>query len=372
MARLRIDFDLRSKLLRASGGTINLCYQCGSCTASCLISPGLPVRTIMRKAQIGVLDDGSSWKCLSCRYCEVTCPRGVRISDVIRGYRIMLYENKSVPERLVECLWKIYDYGNPLGAPRRERLVWAKGLEVFSSGEAAIYSCCMNAYDKRLQYAAKSLVEVLLKAGIKVSVLEGENCCGDIVYNTGEEYYLEELAQSNVSVLEKLKPTVILTLSPHCYNMLKNIYPRYGAKPPAPVLHYTQYIAELITSGRIKPGNLNAKVTYHDPCYLGRWSNIYEEPRTIIQHINGVKFVEMEHNRENSLCCGGGGGAFWMENIESRKVTRERLTEAKNTEAELMSTACPYCIRMFEDELKIVRYSIRVVDVVEILRESLR
>ncbi len=374
MPRLRLDFEVRSNLVKYSDGTLSLCYQCGTCTASCLLSPNLGVRSLMARAQIGVVDDSNAWKCVTCKYCEVTCPRGVKIADVVRGMRIVLYEKKIVPERLVDGLWRIYEDGNPLGSPRRERSLWTRGLK-YSQGEAEvlIYTCCMNAYDRRLQGVARSLVEVLSKANVSIAIAsEGESCCGDLVYNIGEEYYLEELASNNVSLMEKLKPSIILTLSPHCYNMFKNVYPRYNAKPPAPVVHYTVYLSELIASGRLKPGRLEANVTYHDPCYLGRFNGVYEEPRTILQHIDGVNLVEMEHNRENSLCCGGGGGAFWSENVEARGVTRVRLREALDTGASIMSTACPYCIRMFEDELKVAKYTVNIVDVLELLRESLR
>jgi len=372
VARLRLDFETRGRLLEASGGTLSLCYQCGVCTASCLISPAISVRRVVREAQIGVIRRDDAWKCLTCRYCEVTCPRGVRIADVMLGSRLILYEGKRAPERLVETLWRVYEAGNPLGAPRRDRVAWAKGLEA-RGGEVLLYACCMNAYDRRLQRVTRSLVEILSKAGVSVAYAwDGESCCGDVVYNTGEVYYLEELAQSNVASMEKLKPTLIVTLSPHCYNMLTRVYPRYGAKPPAPVVHYTVLLAELVTSGRLKPGRLEATVTYHDPCYLGRWNGVYEEPRTVLQHIDGLKLVEMEHNRSESLCCGGGGGAFWSENLEARSVTRLRLREAINTGAQTMATACPYCIRMFEDELKITKYTLNIADVVEVLASSMR
>ncbi len=373
MLRLKLDFETRDRIMRYSRGTLGLCYQCGVCTASCLIAPSVSVRRIIREAQIGVVSREDLWKCITCKYCETTCPRGVRIADVVVGGRTVLYERKIVPERLVEVLWKVYDTGNPLGSPRRERGLWARGLSVEGGGEVVLYTCCMNAYDRRLQKVTRGLVELLAKAGIKVSFAwDGESCCGDVVYNIGEEYFLEELAQSNIAVIEMLKPTLIVVTSPHAYNMLVNVYPRFKAKPPAPVVHYTQLLAELITEGRLKPGRFEATVTYHDPCYLGRWNNVYEEPRTILQHVEGLRLIEMEHSRLNSLCCGGGGGAFWFENVEARGVTRRRLNEAIATGAQIMATACPYCIRMFEDELRVLKQTLTISDVVEILVASMR
>jgi len=372
MSRLRLNFEVREKILEASGRTLSLCYQCGVCTASCLISPSISVRKVVREAQVGVVRRDDPWKCLTCRYCETMCPRGVRIADTMLGVRRMLYEGKRAPDRLVEGLWRIYEAGNPLGAPRRDRVAWARDLGA-GVGDVLLYTCCMNAYDKRLQKVVRSLIEVLSRANVRVAYAwDGEGCCGDLVYSSGEIYYLEELAQANVASMEKLKPTLIVTVSPHCYTMLTKVYPMFGAKPPAPVVHYTVFLAELVTSGKLRPGRLEATVTYHDPCYLGRWNGIYEEPRTVLQHIGGLKLVEMEHNRGRGLCCGGGGGAFWSENLEARGVTRLRLGEAINAGAQVMATACPYCTRMFEDELKVTKYVLNVMDVAEVLADSMR
>lgn len=362
----RLDFSIRGRIMEASGGTLSLCYQCGTCTASCLLSPAISVRRVVGEAQIGVIRGEDSWRCLTCRYCEEACPRGVKIADVMLGARAVLYEGRTVPGRLVDGLWRIYETGNPLGSPRRAT---SSGL----GGDVLVYSCCMNIYDRRLQRAARSLIETLSRSGVRVTyALDGGSCCGDLVYNAGDVYYLEELARGNVALMERLKPTVIVVISPHCYNMLARVYPRYGAKPPAPVVHYTKLLAELIASGRVRPGRLKATVTYHDPCYLGRWSGLYEEPREIIQHIDGIKLIEMEHNRGRSLCCGGGGGAFWSGNLEARSVTRLRLREAIATGSQVMATACPYCTRMFEDELKVARYTLSILDVAELLADSMR
>lgn len=370
---LRLDFEFRRKVAEYSGNTFYRCYQCGTCTASCLLPRTIPVRKVIRKAQLGIKDFGQEvWKCVSCKYCDNSCPRGVEIASVIRGIKAMLYEEKQAPPQLNEVLWRVYEEGNPLGESRAQRTAWLQGLPVSREpGNVLIYNCCLTAYDRRLQNTVRSLVEILSKAGVEVSVIgEDENCCGDVVYHIGEEYFLEELAQGNVEAMERLKPTVIVTVSPHTYNMLTRIYPRLGAKPPAPVMHHVQLLAELISDGRLKPGRLEATVTYHDPCYLGRWSGIYEEPRSILESIDGLRLVEMEHHGPRSLCCGGGGGAIWSENMEARSITRRRINEALQTEAPVMATACPYCIRMFEDEAKIMNANLQFRDVVEILRES--
>ncbi len=377
MTRYRLDFKTREKIASYAGPTFSRCYQCGTCTAVCLLPRTIPVRRVLRKAQLGIPEiDQQVWKCVSCKYCDTSCPRGVEIASVMRGLKAMLYEEKKAPAQLNEVLWRVYEEGNPLGEPRTQRAAWLQGIELPANpgeGGVLLYTCCLAAYDKRLQNTLRSLVEILKKAGVPVTVMrDAETCCGDVIYHIGEEYFLEELAQGNVEAMEKLKPTAIVTVSPHSYNMLKHVYPRLGAKPPAPVMHHVQLLAEFINDGRIKPGRLEATVTYHDPCYLGRWNNIYEEPRTVLESIEGLKLVEMEHTKSRSLCCGGGGGSIWSENMEARSITRRRLDEARSTEASAMATACPYCIRMFEDEAKVARVDLQFPDVVELLSRSLR
>jgi Fe-S oxidoreductase len=138
-----------------------------------------------------------------------------------------------------------------------------------------------------------------------------------------------------------------------------------------PVMHHVEYISELLAEGRINPGKVDGIVTYHDPCYLGRYNGITEEPREVLESIDGIEFVEMEHNKGYTLCCGGGGGGIWTENKEAREVTRRRLNEVLDVEAGIMATACPYCIRMFEDEAKLLNIDVSIVDVVEILSKSM-
>lgn len=371
--RLKVDFKNIERIAKVTENFPYLCYQCGTCTASCLLAPSISVRHVIRRAQIGAMPEQEQvWKCISCKYCDEECPRGVEISKVMRGLKLLLYEEKKAPEALTETLWRVYEDGNPLGSPKSERALWAKELNISGNPEVILYACCMSAYDRRLQNTLKNLVDILQKAGVSVGILgEQETCCGDVVYHTGEDYFLEELAQNNVALIEKFKPNIVLTVSPHCYNVFKNLYPKYNAKISAEVLHHVQYLSELIDEGKIKPGKLEADITYHDPCYLGRWNGVYEEPRNILQNIEGVRIVEMEHSKSRSLCCGGGGGALWMENKDARRVTKRRIREAVETESNIMATACPYCIRMFEDELKVERIDIQILDVVELLHKSI-
>jgi len=370
---LEIDFKTRDMLAEKADGEPYICYQCGTCTVSRLLNPEVPVRKVIRRIQLGAVPRYDEiWKCISCNYCGAMCPRGVDVSRILRSVRVMLYEEKRVPNDFNQLLWTVYENGNPLGSPKRERFSWASDIRFSDNPEVLLYSCCLSSYDKRLQSVLRALVKIFKSVGVKVGVLEnGESCCGDVVYHTGEDYFLEEIASNNVSAIEDMKPSLVITVSPHVYHLFKNVYPRFGAKLSMPVMHHVEYLSELFDEGRIKVGRLNETVTYHDPCYLGRYNGIYEEPRNLIEGIDGVRFIEMEHNKANTLCCGGGGGGIWTENKEARGVTRARLYEAAELNVNTMVTSCPYCIRMFEDENKILGYSFPVLDVVEFLSRSI-
>ena len=367
-----VDYKLRDDLAKRADGEPYACFQCGTCTVSCLLNQTIPVRKIIREVQLGSVPRYDElWKCISCNYCGALCPRGLDVAKVLRGIRTVLYEDKNVPNDYTEVLWRVYEEGNPLGSSRRERFSWLEEIKLSNNPDVLLYTCCLSSYDRRLQNTLKSLIDLLRLAGVDVGVMNNdESCCGDIVYYTGEDYFYEEIVNTNVEAIEKHNPSLIVTVSPHVYHNLKNVYPKYGGKLSAPVKHHVEYLSELIDSGRIKPGKLENKITYHDPCYLGRYNGITEEPRSILESIGGVELMEMEHNRNYTLCCGGGGGGIWTENKEARVVTRRRLSEVQEVNVNVMATACPYCIRMFEDEAKLLNMDIQIVDVVEVLSRS--
>jgi Fe-S oxidoreductase len=367
-----IDYSIRDMLAKKADGEPYICYQCGTCTVSCLLNPQLPVRRIIREVQIGSIPKYMEvWKCISCNYCGAMCPRGVDVSKILRGIRTVLYDEKMVPNDYTEVLWRVYEEGNPLGSSRKERFAWLGEVKVSNSPDIILYTCCLSAYDRRLHSVLKSIISMLDRAGVKVGIMEEESCCGDIVYHTGEDYFFEEIASNNASIIEKSGANLLITVSPHVYHNLVNIYPKYDAKLSIPIKHHVEFLNELIDDGKISPGKVDGVVTYHDPCYLGRYNNLTEEPRNIIESIGGLEFIEMDHNRMDTLCCGGGGGGIWTENKEARSVTRNRLREAVDVEAGVMATACPYCIRMFEDEARLLKIDLEVIDVAELLARSM-
>ena len=365
---IRVDFENRIRIAEASGGEPYKCFQCGTCTVNCLLGDVIPVRRNIRYVQLGVLPSNNGiWKCITCNFCRSQCPSDVNIAAIVRGIRYLNYEEKRSPEELNEILWRVYEEGNPLGSPRSERFSWLQTLASNPNPDVVIYTCCLAAYDKRGQQVLTKLINVLQSAGVEVGVFRDGSCCGDIVYHIGDDYFYEELVNENAEKLESMKPSVVLTVSPHVYHNLKNLYPRYNAKISVPVMHHTQYLYELLNDGKLKLGRLENKVTYHDPCYLARYNGLTEEPRGLIEAVDGVEFVEMLHNKYETLCCGGGGGGIWTENMEARRATRDRLNEVTEVDTNTLVTACPYCIRMFEDEAKVTGQDIVVYDIVDLL-----
>ena len=377
------DTSLTRKIEQIGGTTASICYQCGTCTAACPL--GVQVRKLLRDIQLGATDeaigDPNVWSCATCKLCELRCPRGVDITDLLHSLRILAFESRKAPQKLEQALWGIYEQGNPHGGNKNERGKWAEGLNVPITGNGQksskylLYAGCAASYDPRLQNVARSVVEVLQKAGVQVSVLgENENCCGDVVYQIGEEGFLEELVQKNIKTFNDSEAETVITVSPHCLNMFKNIYPHYGKMPN--VLHYTEILSEFIDHGELEVkrielvGAEGIQVTYHDPCYLGRYYGIYEEPRRILESIPGIKLTEMRDNKENALCCGGGGGQMWNENMTIRP-SHDRVIQASES-ASVLATSCPYCIQNFEDAAKTKGLALKITDVSELLNHSLK
>ena len=373
-----IEAALSERIEGMTPEALALCYQCGTCTAVCPMN--VPLRRLLRDAQLGLKDASSGstdlWHCATCRLCELACPRGVRVTDLIHALRVVGFEDRKAPPKLEEALWGVYEEGNPWGGKKAERAKWAEGLprrEPKRATKLVLYTGCAASFDPRLQRIARSVAEILDGVGADFQILgEKENCCGDVVYQVGEEGFLEELVTGNIKQFKEAGETVV-TVSPHCYNMFESVYPKYGEMVPA--VHYTQLLADMIDRGTLKPAGLSGesrKVTYHDPCYLGRFHGIYEEPRKVLESIPGIELVEMRENKGNSTCCGGGGGLMWTE-FDGERPSRMRVSQASETGATVMATSCPYCVLNFEDAVKTegVR-QLSVSDVAEILQEMLK
>jgi Fe-S oxidoreductase len=370
-------------LIKEEGGDpLKLCYQCGTCSATCPwnLVKNFIVRKIMHQGQLGLIDFESEelWMCATCKACVDRCPRGVAIIDVMRAMRraVVEFSVGGIPDGLRISMKNISATGNPLGESEDNRADWAKGLDVpqFTKGMDVLYfPCCIPAYDPSVQRVAKATANVLKKAGVNFGILgTKERCCGESVRKAGDENLFKTLAETNISNFTEAGVTKIVTTSSHCYNTFKNEYPELGGE--FKVLHSSQFIAELIDQEKITfSKEINKKVTYHDACYLGRHNGVYDEPRKVLQSIPGIELVEMTDYRENSLCCGGGGGRIWMDTKKGERFSDLRIEQAIETGAEILAAACPYCILNFEDSLRSGENEEALVikDIAELVNEAI-
>jgi len=375
-ATIDLNDEQREKFIEVTNGYLSLCFQCGTCTSTCPWSlvREFNVRKFLRRAQLGsdepLGDD--VWLCTTCSQCLVTCPKGVKVVDVAKGLRSLVVESGRIPESLRDVLMGIYRYGNPFNRSRQERFEWAEDIKLKTfakeKAEIMVHTCCASCFDPRMAKSAKHLVEILKMLDVDFASLgPEENCCGDPAFNLGEFGLFEFIAEANTELFKKYDIKKIVTTSPHSYNMFKNEYHKF--KDDLEPLHYTQFIYDFIKEGKLKPEKeINAKVTYHDPCYLGRHNNVYDEPRKILEALPGVELIEMERTRENSLCCGGGGGRIFMETPVKERFSNLRVEEALKTGADYLATACPYCIQNFEDSVKVLDVPIKVIDIAELVR----
>jgi len=369
-------------VIKESGGeTFKRCFQCGLCDVVCPWNRVITfsMRKIVREATFGLTEIESEdiWRCTTCGKCPQQCPRDVQqIESVVSLRRIAteygVFPTPVKPIRTVSA--SLIGEGNPLSEERKKRADWAEGLSVkpFTEGVEVLYfPGCYLSYDPRLIKAARATANILNSAGIDFGILGSkENCCGESIRKTGDEELFKRVARENIKTFIDHGVKKILVSSPHCYHTFKNEYPDFMVD--FEVVHISQYLFELINEGRVElTKEYGKKVTYHDPCYLGRHNGIYDEPREVLKNIPGLELVEMPDSLEDSLCCGGGGGRIWMETRKGERFSDLRIEQAIGVGAEVLVTSCPYCITNFEDS-KLNRENSEVLeikDITEIFRE---
>jgi len=376
-----------SEAIVASGAeTLYWCMQCGLCTGSCPwrlvpgnISQAFNIRKVQRLGQLGLEGFESEeviYACTTCGQCVVRCPREVKIIDNVRGMRSMLAEVGTVPGSYRPVIGSLHSQGNPWTGERQQRTQWMKDLEVPAFDEEReylLFVCCTSCYDVRSQRIARSVVELLRRGGVSFGVIgEEESCCGEAVRKIGDEECFSKLARANIALFKEKGVKKIITTSPHCLYTFRQEYPELGGE--FEVVHYTQVLARLLQEGKLVPSrSLGRKIAYHDPCYLGRHNEIFEEPRELIRSVAKEDFVELERCGVNSLCCGGGGGRIWMETEAGERFGDLRVEEALSRGAQALATACPYCIVMLEASTKSLNKeeALPVMDISEVLLSGL-
>jgi Fe-S oxidoreductase len=368
--------------IKASGGdAFKRCFQCGLCDTVCPWNRvrNFSMRKIVREATFGLTEIESEdiWRCTTCGRCPQRCPRDVRQVDSGVALRRIATEYQVFPPSVKPVRTasaSLVGEGNPLSEERKNRGAWAEGLSVrpFTEGMDILYfPGCYLSYDPRLKKVARATANILNKAGVDFGILgEKENCCGESIRKTGDEEVFKRLAKENIKTFIDNGVKKILVSSPHCYHTFKNEYPEFMVN--FEVVHISQYLFELVNEGRLQlKKDHRKKVTYHDPCYLGRHNGIYDEPREVLKKISGLELNEMVDSRVDSLCCGGGGGRIWMETPKGERFCDLRLEQAMGVGAEVLVTACPYCIANFEDSRLTldVTEKIEVKDITEIIQE---
>ena len=325
-----------------------------------------------------VISEDTIWACTTCRACQEVCPVFIEhINKTIDLRRHLVLEEGRFPETAMSALRSIETRGHPWRGTTATRTDWANDLDIKllsedSQVDILYWVGCTAALEERSMKVAVAVGRILKAAGVNFGILgEEETCCGDPARRIGNEYLFQLQVQQNIETLKKYRVKKIVTACPHCFNCLKNEYPQFGGD--FEVIHHSEFIAELIRSGKLKLSQkVNKKVTYHDPCYLGRHNDIYEPPRKILAQLPGTELVEMQRRRNKSFCCGGGGGRMWMEEATPR-MNEVRTEEAIRTKAEVIATACPFCLQMFDDAIKTkqAEETLRVMDLAELVSEAL-
>ena len=373
--------EVVDEIMQAGGDAFRFCFQCGLCDAVCPWNRvrQFSMRKIIREATFGLteIDGDDIWRCTTCGRCPERCPRGVKQIELGVSLRRVAAEYEVFPASVRSARTaraSLISEGNPLQGERQKRADWAKDLKVkpYAEGMEILYFVgCYFSYDPRMKRVAMATVDIFNKAGVDFGILgNDENCCGESIRKTGSEKVFKQLAKENIKTFIDRGVKRLVVSSPHCLHTFKNEYPEFMVN--FEVLHLSQYLMELVEAGRLElSGEYSKKVTYHDPCYMGRHNNIYATPRDLLAKIKGLELVEMVDSRRDSLCCGGGDGRIWMDTPQNERFSDLRLHQAKDTGAGVLATACPYCITNFEESrLNLVFEDIlEVKDIAEIVSE---
>ena len=328
----------------------------------------------------GSIGEDALWSCTTCYACMEVCPVYIEhVPKIIEMRRHLVQIESKFPPELLNLFENMEQRSNPWGIAPSDRAKWAAELNVkpFEAGktEYLFYVGCFGSFDARAKQVTVAITKILDAAGVTWGILgKDEKCCGDSLRRLGNEYVFDKMARENIKQYQDKGVTKIITECPHCFTVLKNEYPQYGAK--FEVIHHTELINQLINEGKLKlNGSVDVgKMVIHDSCYLGRHNGIYEAPREAIKAATGKAPAEMERNLKRGFCCGAGGGRMWLEESQGNRINIERTEEALKQDPKTVCVACPYCMTMFADGLKDkgVDNKVQVLDVAEIVARGLQ
>jgi len=373
--------------------SLEACVSCGRCQDECPahaagkpLSPRSVVQDLARELPgIGsdgapvlagqVISEDTLWSCTACSACVEVCPLGVDPLELITGMRRHLVGSGSVRGPAASAFQKLGRSGNPWGLPPEQRMDWAEGLDVPTVDKQPDFDVlywvgCAAAYDRQSRQTARAMVQLLQAAGVRFAVLgERERCTGESARRMGEEFVFAELAAHNVEELGRHDVTRIVTHCPHCLNSLKHDYPDAGGHYE--VVHHSEFLSELVADGRLRVDRSSTEsVTFHDPCYLARVNGIVDAPRKVLE-ATGARLDELPRHGCRTACCGGGGGRMWLDDGPEQRVGRDRIKEITATGTGTVVVSCPFCRTMIGDGLATEESTANVVDLAEMLVESL-
>lgn len=379
----------------------NACAQCGRCEDVCPatfsgmnLSPRVIIRNLRDEVQ-GVLvspngkdllplsdqviDSETPWLCTTCGACVYACPMFINPVDaLVEMRRFATLTTGDVPGSVGEALTGMERRGNPWSMPKEEHAPWAKelGIPTISPGgetDVLLFLGCAYGYDSRSQKAGREFASLLQKAGVEFAILgSAEGCCGETARRLGHEYLFQVMAEENLETFKAITFNRIVTACAHCFNTLKNEYPQMGGEYV--VQHHTEFLLDLVAQGSLtfSSNGSDASYSFHDSCYLGRYNEIYAQPRELLESVPEIDILELERRQANGFCCGGGGGQMWMETDPDTRINQRRLDEVvSNGQTNGVVTACPYCLIMFDDAIrsKGIGDTIQVKDIAEVLAE---
>ena len=326
-----------------------------------------------------VISEDTLWACTTCRACEEVCPVTIehvpRIVAMRQGQLLMA---EAYPKELNPALKGLERNGNPWGIGYDKRADWAEGLDVKmmaddSNVDYLLWVGCAGSFDDRSKKVSTSLVKILQKAGVSFAILGvEEKCTGDFARRVGNEMLYQMMAQENIETLNNYKVKKIIAACPHCYNTLKHEYPQLGGNYA--VIHHTEFIDQLVQQGKIKlRKSLQGTLTYHDPCYLGRYNNIFDQPRHLLNSISNYGVKELDRSGRESFCCGAGGGRMWMEETIGKRINIKRSEEIVDLQVANVAVGCPFCLTMIEDGMKELgkEETIKTMDIAELVQKNM-
>lgn len=327
-----------------------------------------------------LIHDEVLWACTTCRACEEACPVMIEYVDKIVDMRRHLVQEESrFPTELTRTFKGMETQSNPWGVDAMQRDAWAAGLEIPTladkpDAEYLYYVGCAGSFDDRAKRTTQALAKILKQAGVDFAILGKEEMCnGETARRIGNEYLFQSMAQACNEVIAGYNVKKILTNCPHCFNTLKNEFPQFGGNYE--VVHATDFVRGLIAQGKVQFRVDGARnVTYHDSCYLGRYNEVYDAPRDVLQLIPGIAIKEPERNRKFGMCCGAGGGRMWMEEDPDKRVNIRRVEQLLETNPDTVAVACPYCMTMIDDGIKSknMEEKVQALDIMELVADNMK